>query len=208
MVVIRQAMVDGDIRPGEVFSASALAQQLGVSNSPVRDACMELVHSGILEVVRNRGFRLVYLDQEALDNVYEIRIMLEGPAVERIADRDLTEHEPPLREFVERCLAAALEVDTQGFLQYDRLFHLTLLGLLDNPKLVDIVDGLRDQTRIAGMHRLVETGGLERSAREHGELLDALVAGEAERSRDIMVRHLAHGSSRRPDPVDSSRSTH
>ena len=55
--VVRQALVSGEIKPGDIYSAAALAERLGVSNSPVREAMLTLVHEGLLEAVPNRGFR-------------------------------------------------------------------------------------------------------------------------------------------------------
>ncbi|MER5673707.1 GntR family transcriptional regulator [Pseudonocardia alni] len=194
MAVIRRAMVAGDVVPGQIFSASALAQRLGVSNSPVRDALMELVHGGIMEVVPNRGFRMVVLDEHDLAEVYELRRMLEVPSMGRLARSGLGDREPALRESVELCTRAAHDGDAREFLVHDRRFHLGLLELLGNGRLVVTVDRLRDQTRISGMRTLVERDLLVRSAAEHGELLDAIVAGAAEQAEQIMVRHMAHGA--------------
>ena len=57
--IVRHALMSGDMQPGKIYSANALATQLGVSNSPVREAMMALSEKGLLEVVRNRGFRVV-----------------------------------------------------------------------------------------------------------------------------------------------------
>jgi DNA-binding GntR family transcriptional regulator len=201
MAVIRRAMVVGEVLPGQIFSASALAQRLGVSNSPVRDACMELMHAGIMEVVPNRGFRVVVLDPHDLNEVYELREMLEVPAVAKLAEIGLQGREKELREYVERCVRAARDEDAQEFLNYDRRFHLTMLSVLNNSRLVTTVDRLRDQTRISGMQTLTRRNLLERSAADHADLLDATIAGDPEQARQIMLRHMAHGGFARATEV-------
>ncbi|MER6873164.1 GntR family transcriptional regulator, partial [Amycolatopsis sp. NPDC000673] len=78
--VVRQAMVSGDLRPGDIYSAAALATRLGVSSSPVREALLTLVNQGLLEPVRNRGYRVVAMTERDLDEIYEMRLLLEVPA--------------------------------------------------------------------------------------------------------------------------------
>jgi DNA-binding GntR family transcriptional regulator len=201
MAVIRRAIIVGEVLPGQILSASALAQRLGVSNSPVRDACMALVHAGIMEVVPNRGFRMVILDQHSLDEVYELREMLEIPAIARLARLGLQGREDELRGYVERCAQAARDEDAQEFLDYDRRFHLTMLSFLNNSRLVTTVDSLRDLTRISGMRILARNNLLEQSAADHADLLDAIVAGNADAAQQIMLRHMAHGAIRRSAQV-------
>lgn len=75
--VIRQALVSGEIKPGEIYSAAALATRLGVSGSPVREAMLTLVNQGLMEPVRNRGYRVVPMSEHDLDEVYEMRLLLE-----------------------------------------------------------------------------------------------------------------------------------
>ncbi|WP_093085299.1 GntR family transcriptional regulator [Pseudonocardia oroxyli] len=193
MAVVRRAMVAGEVQPGQIFSASALAQRLGVSNSPVRDAMMELVHGGIMEVVPNRGFRMVVFDEHDLAEVYQLRRMLEVPAMGMLARTGVGGSESALRESVELCAQAARAGDSSEFLVHDRAFHLALLGLLGNGRLVTTVDRLRDQTRIAGMRILREQAALVRSAAEHGDLLDAIMARSPEDAERVMVEHMAHG---------------
>jgi DNA-binding GntR family transcriptional regulator len=204
MAVIRRAIVTGEVLPGQILSASALAQRLGVSNSPVRDACMALVHAGIMEVVPNRGFRMVVLDQHDVDEVYELREMLEIPAMARLARLGLQGREDELREYVEGCAQAARDEDAPEFLDYDRRFHLTMLSLLNNSRLVTTVDRLRDLTRISGMRVLSRDKMLKQSAADHADLLDAIAAGNADAAQQIMRRHMAHGATGRSTSEDES----
>ncbi|WP_170131424.1 GntR family transcriptional regulator [Quadrisphaera granulorum] len=202
MAVIRRALVSGAVQPGEIFSATALAAQLEVSNSPVRDALLELVHGGIMEVVPNRGFRVVQLDDHDLAEVYQLRELIEVPAVAQLAERGIPEDAATaLTQAAERCVAAAEQSDLPAFLDGDRAFHLGLLELLGNQRLVLMVDRLRDQTRIQGMRRLVAQGSLAASAAEHHDLLLAVVEHRVPDAESIMRHHMAHGSTPPNPPV-------
>ncbi len=87
---IRVRIVTGEIAAGEIYSAPALAAVLGVSATPVREAMLELTADGLVEVVPNRGFRVVEPSQHDLDEIFEIRLMLEVPAAERAARRGIS----------------------------------------------------------------------------------------------------------------------
>ncbi|MCP2258292.1 DNA-binding transcriptional regulator, GntR family [Streptoalloteichus tenebrarius] len=190
--MIRTAVVTGEIRPGRIYSALQLAAQLGVSVTPVREAMLELVREGLLEPVRNRGYRVVELADADIAEIYEIRELLEVPALIRVAGRVPEAEVPRLRELVTTMQRAADQGDLPTFLEADRDFHLTLLAMAGNRRLVELVGLLRDQTRLYGAGQLAQGGGLRESADQHAGLLDALLAGDSDRARELMHEHLVY----------------
>jgi DNA-binding GntR family transcriptional regulator len=190
--VIRRALVAGEIRPGTIYSASGMATQLGTSNGPVREAMLTLVNQGVMEVVPNRGFRVTQITDKDLDEVHHLRLMLEVPAVRQLAQRDNGEHAEMLRHHARTCTQAARDLDMTVFLEADRDFHLSMLGLLGNGRLVQLVEMLRDQTRLYGLRTLAEEGHLVSTSLEHFDLLDAVLAGDPDRAAAEMVKHLSH----------------
>jgi DNA-binding GntR family transcriptional regulator len=192
LAVIRQALVAGEIRPGSIYSASGMATRLGTSNGPVREAMLTLVNQGVMEVVPNRGFRVTPVTDKDLDEVYQLRLMLEVPAVRQLAQRDTTDHAEMLRGHARRCTQAAEDRDMTVFLEADRDFHLSLLGLLENGRLVQLVEMLRDQTRLYGLRTLAEEGKLVTTSLEHFGLLEAVLSGDPDKAAAEMARHLAH----------------
>jgi DNA-binding GntR family transcriptional regulator len=189
---LRTSVVTGVLEEGHLYSVGEFAQQLGVSATPVREAVFDLAHQGLVEVVRNRGFMVPLLTNQDLDEIFQLRILLEVPAVEALAghlDAELTGRS---RELVERCLTAARTSDLAGFLEADREFHLLLLNAHGNSRLVQIVDRLRDQTRLYGLPGLAASGDVVVAAEEHGRILDAIVAGDAATVRTQLEHHLRH----------------
>jgi DNA-binding GntR family transcriptional regulator len=209
LAVIRQGMVSGEIRPGEIHSAAGMAARLGTSNGPVREAMLTLVEQGIMQVVPNRGFQVTRLTEDDLDEIHQLRLMLEVPAVRRLGEAGIAGREAAARRHADECAAAAAAKDVTRFLSADRSFHLALLELLGNGRLVKFVANLRDQTRLYGLHNLAEEGQLETSASEHAALLDALLAGDGERAAELMSTHLGHvrGDWASPLPSDDRAST-
>src|SRR5262249_28918071 len=88
--------------------------------------------------------------------------------------------------------AAANRNDVAGFLLADRRFHLEMLSLARNHRLVEIIAGLRDQTRITGLRSLADKGRLQATADEHRPILEALRARDASEAERVMVVHLEH----------------
>ncbi|BBZ27494.1 GntR family transcriptional regulator [Mycolicibacterium madagascariense] len=193
LAVLREGMVSGELAPGEIYSVTALANQLGVSASPVREAMLTLVNQGLMEPIRNRGFRVLPIDDSDRREIFELRVLLEIPAMEKLAGNDAitaeyAKHAAVAAEIVD----AARDGDLIDYLDADRRFHMGLLAHTTNERLLELVDGLRDQTRLFGLKELSDRGTLTASAEEHLPILDAIVAGDAEKTRTLMLRHLEH----------------
>ncbi|MFK0244862.1 GntR family transcriptional regulator [Amycolatopsis azurea] len=190
--VVRQAMVSGEIRPGDIYSAAALATRLGVSSSPVREALLTLVNQGLMEPVRNRGYRVVAMEEQDLDEIYEMRRLLEVPgtlsAAAKAGPADL-ERLGDLAGEIERAARAG---DVTSFLDADRRFHLALLSLAGNRRLLESIANLRDQTRLYGLEKLAESGRLTGAAGEHREILAAIAAQDWDALENLMHAHLRH----------------
>ena len=193
LAVIRRGMITGEIVPGEIYSANSLAVKLGVSNSPVRDAMLSLVNQGLMETVRNRGFRLVPLSDRDRANIYDLRVMLEVPSMGKLAESGLVDgHVKRFEDLAATIVSSEKHGDMTGYLDNDRAFHLGLLDLLGNHQLTSIVGNLRDQTRLYGLRALSESGQLEASAREHGPILDAIRDGDSDLAEQLTTQHLRH----------------
>ncbi|MGW6914946.1 GntR family transcriptional regulator [Kitasatospora sp. NPDC054939] len=189
---LRAALISGELRPGVVYSAPALAADFGVSATPVREAMLDLAREGLVEAVRNKGFRVTELTERDLDEYTEIRALIEVPTVGRVTRSAAAEELEALRPQAEAIVAAARRHDLIGYLEADRQFHLDLLGLAGNSHLVEVVGDLRKRSRLYGLTRLDQRGELVSSAEEHLELLDLMISGDAEAAESCMARHLGH----------------
>lgn len=189
---IRSQVISGGIAAGQLYPVSYFASQLGVSPTPIRDALFDLAHEGLVEVVRNRGFRVVALSDHDLDDIFQLRQFLEVPATAQAAGKLRTEDVEQCHGYVRHIEASAATGDVTGFLEADRSFHLHILQVLGNHRLVDLVGRLRDQVRLYNIPNLAKSGGLVESAQEHRYILDALVEGDKSRVEVLMQRHLEH----------------
>jgi DNA-binding GntR family transcriptional regulator len=189
---IHGQIVTGALVPGKVYPVGHFSSQLGVSATPVREALFDLDHEGLVEPVRNRGFRIVELSDHDLDEIFELRVMLEIPAI-RLAAGHLTESEGERARYIaDKNKGSASQGALEEFLSTDRDYHLALLAPVQNRRLVDQIGRLRDQTRLPGLRSLAETGSLAAAAEEHFLLLNAVESGDADAAASILRDHLLH----------------
>ncbi|NUP77476.1 MAG: GntR family transcriptional regulator [Nonomuraea sp.] len=189
---LRAALITGEMRPGVVYSAPVLAAQFGVSATPVREAMLDLAKEGLVEAVRNKGFRVTELSDRDLDELTQIRELIEVPTVSRLAGSARAEEFERLRPVAEEIVAAADRADLLAYVDADLRFHLELLALSGNVHLVEVVRDLRNRARLYGLSQLAERGSLGDSAREHLALLDALKSGDATAVGHLMGEHIGH----------------
>ncbi|MDQ4213243.1 GntR family transcriptional regulator [Microbacterium capsulatum] len=189
---IAARIVSGESLPGEVLTVPTLAGDFGVSATPVREAMLNLARRGFLQPIRNRGFQVTEVSADELRQLSDVRILLEAPPMRIVAGNVGPELEQELRALAARIMQAAQEGRFEEYLESDTAFHLRILEATGNAKLVDVVRELRQQTRLVGLVHLAETDALMPSAREHGELVDLLVAGDGPGAEALMRRHIGH----------------
>lgn len=190
--VLRGRIISGAMRPGELYALGAVAAQLGVSVTPVREAVLELARERLVELARNRGFRVREMTERDLDEIVEFRRIIEVPAVRMIAERKLLTDTGALHELARATEKYAADGDWVAFLESDRDFHLGILAYLGNERLLQVVRSLRDQSRLYGLDRVAGTESLRQSTQEHDALLAAVAAGRADEAADIVDKHLQH----------------
>ncbi|MFD5944844.1 GntR family transcriptional regulator [Streptomyces collinus] len=194
LAALRAALVAGDLRPGEVYSAPVLGERFGVSATPVREAMQQLALEGAVEVVPNRGFRVVERGVRELAELAEVRALIEVPVMLRLARTVPAERWAEMRPLAEATVRAASTGCRATYAESDRGFHRAVLSLSGNEQLVQIAEDLhrRAQWPLAG-------GGpgfrgradLVADAHEHMALLDALVARDLDVVRALVGEHFA-----------------
>ncbi|MGW1544681.1 GntR family transcriptional regulator [Streptomyces sp. NPDC002309] len=191
LAALRAALVRGELRPGEVYSAPALGERLGVSATPVREAMQQLASEGAVEVVLNRGFRVVERDARELAELAEVRRLIEAPVILRLAGEVPSDRWAELRPAAEATVRAASSGCRVTYAEADRAFHRALLGLAGNEQLVRIADDVQHRAQWA----MVEASGgrteLVADAAEHAALVDALVLRDLDAVRVVVEEHFA-----------------
>lgn len=190
---LRAAVISGQLKANQVYSAPVLAEQFGVSPTPVREAMIQLANDGLMEAVRNKGFRVRQPTDEELDELAELRMLLEVPTVRRIAEMGVApEALAELRAMASDIERAAADNDVIAHVTIDLEYHCKLLALAGNQHLVEIVRSLKAQSRITGLPELADDDQLVPSAHEHTEILDMIAARDADGAERLMRDHIGH----------------
>ena len=184
---LRTAIIDGRLAPGERFSVAQLAELFGVSRTPVREALLQLERQGVVRFERNRGVRVLETSAHDVQEVFELRLLLEVPATRR-ACRRLRDDE---LEALERELAGMAEAaDEAPFMAHDVRFHEILLAAAGNRRLVAAVRSLRDHVRFQVGSTVGRSGDLEAILAEHRVIRAALRERDADAAAEAMRAHL------------------
>lgn len=198
---LQTAIVTGELSEGEMVSAPSLGQKMGVSATPVREAMMDLVREGLVETVKNKGFRVTGMSDKDLDDLTEVRLLLEPSALRLVAKNIPESAFEELVALADTCLEAAQRGDVSEYLRSDREFHTLILSYTGNEQLVELSTSLRRRTRFYGIETLAKDGRLANSAQEHHELLDLLRKGDAAGAEQLMHSHIKR--SRELSPAQS-----
>lgn len=188
---LRAAIISGEMQAGQVYSAPSLGARFGVSATPVREAMLDLVRENLVEVVPNKGYRVTEVSEKDLDDVTELRLLIEPPVVRDVAAIIPAADFGELRDLAQAIVDRAGEGDLVGYTAADQLFHLRLLSYADNPRITDLIADLRAHTRLLGLSALLEQGELVGVAHEHHAIVDALEARDPEAVERLMRDHIS-----------------
>jgi DNA-binding GntR family transcriptional regulator len=191
------AVISGELGPGEVYSARHLAEKFGVSATPVREALLALTNEGLLEPVRNRGFRVVRPTDEELDNLLELRRLIEIPTARKAAQVGTDEQTlRQLRELAKTIEIAATERDFVTLCRVDIEFHCLQMSIAGNPQLVAAVRSFRVRSRLYGIAEVIGDNPAEEMnealTRDHSRMVDLIEARDADAAEQLMAGHLSH----------------
>ncbi|GAB0101329.1 GntR family transcriptional regulator [Nocardia sp. JMUB6875] len=199
---LRAAIIAGEMEPGVVYSAPTLGARFGVSATPVREAMQDLARENLISIVPNKGFRVTEVAEKDLDDITRIRLLLEPPVVREVTPLIPDADFPHLRSLAEKIVEGAEGGDLVEYTAADQIFHLTLLGYADNPRLNALVSDLRDHTRLFGLASLAKKGELVDVAREHLTIVDLLESRDQDAVERFLRAHIQQARGRWAKPEE------
>ncbi|NYT68675.1 GntR family transcriptional regulator [Pusillimonas noertemannii] len=182
---IRRAIRDGKIPRGQFFSESTLAESLGVSRTPVREALLNLYRDGVVEIVPKRGYRLIDLDEAAISEIRLLRVALEQIVVERLCKTATAEDIAELRAILNGASESREDMYT-----IDEAFHIRMAEMAALHQI------RRELLSVRGKMYLIASGARltslrdENVVREHAELVDALEQRDQKTARRVITDHV------------------
>ncbi len=187
---LRWSIFSGELPPGDRFSVPVLAEQFGVSPTPVREAVLDLVQQGLVVALPNRGFQVVAPSMDYLRQAMHVRRLVEIPTMREIARTVSPEALAPVRQLASSIMESAREGDLKSFVLTDYEFHWQLTGLCGNHILTDLIEELRSRARVVAVPAIARHGMLVATAQEHLDLLAAMQERDLDAVERVTAAHM------------------
>jgi DNA-binding GntR family transcriptional regulator len=194
---LRRAVLEGHLEAGERLDQDALAAELGVSRTPIREAIAALESEGLLESKPHRGVYVTEVSKKDIREVFALRALLEAEvvrqAVSSIPDSVLDE----LGRMLEEAQKSYDNGDQAAHFDADTRFHKTLREFADNSLLREVLDGVNN--RVAAVRRFAQTKPgphVDEFAREHLQILHAVRQRDPDKAAALMKLHLVESALR------------
>lgn len=189
---LRNSILNGELKPGERLMEVQLAQKLGVSRTPVREAIRKLELEGLVVMIARKGAYVADLSVKDILDVIEVRSVLEGLAAALAAERMSEEELKELKSISEDFRKCFERKDTQGLIEADKKFHDCILKSTNNPKLIQINQGLQEQIHRFRVIYFSEYTQAKYLLMEHDQILQGIIDKNPVYAKKIATVHVEH----------------
>ena len=187
---LRQAILRGELKPGERLMEIQLANKLGVSRTPIREAIRKLELEGLVLMIPRKGAEVAEITEKSLRDVLEVRRALEELSVqlacEKITKEEIRELERVAKEFQQVVKSS----DITEIAEVDVRFHDIIYTATDNQKLVQLLNNLREQMYRYRVEYLKRDGVFPQLIAEHEAIIRHIENNEKEKATEVMCRHI------------------
>lgn len=187
---LRQAILRGELKPGERLMEIQLANKLGVSRTPIREAIRKLELEGLVLMIPRRGAEVAEITEKNLRDVLEVREALEVLAVQLACDHITEEQVEEMKAAAEAFREVLDSDDVTKIAEADVHFHDVIAFATGNQKLIQILNNLREQMYRYRVEYLKEKEKYPQLLKEHEMLIEAIEAGEKEDADQIVRQHI------------------
>lgn len=187
---IKKAIFELRFKPGEFVADKQVADELGISRTPVREALYKLESEGLLIGVARRGWRVYSLSLEDVHDIFDIKVSIEGMIAAKAAACTDDSLRTQLRATVDQMMAAVQADDPRAWLEADYALHDVLFKMVDNERAEKIIDNLNAQWHRLRIGFAAMEGRIRRSTDEHKTFVQAILDGDAARAEKAMRDHL------------------
>lgn len=210
---IRQDIISGVLEEHERLTEQALAERIGLSRTPVREAIKRLIHEGFIENQSGYSTRVAKFSFDEAEQIFQLRSMLEGYAIRRAATLASKDQVSTLRSLASRMSELTPPNSADEYDQIARAneqFHSTIAEAANSPRLTALISVAVDVGLVARTYRLYSEAALLRSCQHHHEMVDAIAAQSPEWAESVMTSHLlaAQATTAKSQSESGSRDMH
>ncbi len=186
---IKQLIFNFELIPGERFSEADLTQRLNISRTPLRQALQQLEQQGFLQVLPKMGWYVAPIDFGAIDELYDLRILLEMNAVAELIDQGKTDLLEPIHQTwmndIQEC-----SMDSNFVAQQDEIFHFSIIACAGNKEILKIYQQITDRIRLIRRLDFTKTQRVQATYMEHAAILRAIKNKRKEEAQRLVKAHI------------------
>lgn len=189
---LKKDIADFRLVPGDRFSEHDICNRLAVSRTPVRQALFRLQQEGLVEVMFRSGWRVLPFDFDKFDQLYDLRMVLETTAAQRLCQQEAGESSPLLEGLKERWLVPASErsSDATQVAAWDEAFHETLVKAAGNAEMARVHHDVTERIRIIRRLDFLKQMRIDATYDEHAKILRAIIARKVDRAELLLRSHI------------------
>lgn len=193
---IEEFILDGVLRTEDKITERDMAVRLGMSRAPVREAIRELINAGLLEQISARQIVVRQLLFTEIEEIFDIRAMLEGKAAALAAGNRQSGQLKQLQSLYERMILVADSQDYPTYFDLNIQFHKLIHQIANAPRLLSLIDQIMRESLLLRSRSLVNEDHIQNSIKEHNQILMSLESGDSELAELLMIRHVQNGFNR------------
>ena len=186
---IKSLLTNGKLVPDEIYSANKLAQMLGVSRTPIREALLQLTAEGLLRSLGRRGFQVNKFTKKQIRDLFEVRRLIEPFVIEQMCGELKGEDIRPLVVAMEAA-EKGKKKDINKFIEADKQFHMMLIQRHGNEIFWNVMENVRDLISVLGLQAISKPGRTDEVIAEHKVIVDGLISNNKEMAVRGMLDHL------------------
>ncbi len=186
---LRESIIKGELSPGQKLTEPELADRLGISRTPIREAFRQLESEGFLTVIPRRGAVVSKITRKEIDEFYELKSLLEGYAARIAAEKINEKGIEKLRKINEQLIKLAEEGDIEAFFLKNEEFHRTFISYCGNEKLLEFREHVVQRFMRFRLEALAVPGRLMDSVKQHRTIIRALARKDGRLAEAVVLEH-------------------
>lgn len=192
---LQNDILNGKYEPGESLIEMKLSEELGVSRTPIREAIRQLELEGLVLAIPNKGAVVTGITTQDIEDIYTIRMMIEGLAARWAAEKITPEELEEMKEAIELEEFYTIKNDTQHLLKFDSKFHEIIFKASKSKPLMHMLSTFHHYVQRARNLSLSTPGRAQKVLEEHRAIYQAIMDGDAEKAEKLTTEHISKASS-------------
>lgn len=188
--VLRERILNDEYEKGQKLNELALANELKISRTPIREALKQLELEGLVESIPNKGVYVKGFSSRDIDDMFEIRLALEGLAIQLAIDRMDEVHLAKIRDVFELMEFYTMKNDQDKINDLNILYHETIYQATQSQYFEQLLKDVHYYVSVTSRHSITQPERLETALLEHRAILEAIVAGDKEKAQKTIQKHI------------------